>query len=267
VLKPLYQTRPTGDVLIQLAKMMGGAVAASFPWKTYEEALKERAQGLFEAEGGLTRHDPSKPVWKELAGPGDSKSDFSSPDEMWKKLKEGGFWYRPSHRFGVDDGLFKTSSGKFEFCSDKIETASEEKKEPSEKHRTDPLVMAPYGLINLASGWVPSPPYLYKTLFDTQVRNKDSFVDIHPQTAAEYKVNQGDLVVIESSAGSVEARVNLFEGAMPGVVYLPLGFGHTGYSDFQQNKGANPNAIVAGGKDPLSGMPAWWRTRVNMKKA
>ena len=264
VLKPLYQTRPTGDVLIQLARMMGGRVAESFPWKNYEEAIKERAQGLFEVEGGLTGYDSAKPVWKRLGSA--PKSDFSSPDEMWKKLKKGGFWYRPSHRFGIHDGLFKTASGKFEFCSDKIETASEAKEETSEKHRSYPLIMVPYGLINVATGWVPSPPYLYKTLFDNQVRKNDSFVDVHPQTAAEYKVKQGDLVVVESSAGTVEARVNLFEGAMPGVVYLPLGFGHTGYSDYQQDKGANPNAIVAGPKDSLTGMPTWWRTPVRIKK-
>ena len=102
VLKPLYQTRPTGDVLIQLARMMGGRVAESFPWKNYEEAIKERAQGLFEVEGGLTGYDSAKPVWKRLGSA--PKSDFSSPDEMWKKLKKGGFWYRPSHRFGIHDG-------------------------------------------------------------------------------------------------------------------------------------------------------------------
>jgi len=264
VLKPLYQTRATGDVLIQTAKMTGGAVAGSFPWKSYEEVLKERAVGLFEAGGGLTRHDPSKPAWKMLARGSVPRSDFSSAEDLWKKLKGGGYWYRPSHRFGVHEGLFTTPSGKLEFCSDKIEMGSKEKAEPSEKHGTSSLVMVPYGLINLASGWAPSPPYLYKTLFDTQVRKKDSFADINPQTAAEHKLSQGDLVTIESSAGRVEARVNLFEGAMPGVVYLPLGLGHTGFSDFHRNKGANPNAIVAGSKDPLTGMPAWWRTPVKI---
>lgn len=263
-LEPLYQTRATGDVLIQLAKVMGGGVAEAFPWKTYEEALKERVQGLADAEGGLTRYDSAKPVWKGLAAA--SKSDVSSADALWSHLKKGGFWYRGSHRFGVHDGLFKTASGKFDFCTDKIEAASEQKGETAEKHEVSPLVMVPYGLINVAAGWVPSPPYLYKTLFDDQVLKKDSFVDIHPQTAAEFRVKQGDLVVIESSAGSVEARVNLFEGAMPGVVYMPFGFGHTGYSDFHQGKGANPNALIAGQKDPLTGMPEWWRTPVKISK-
>jgi len=263
VLKPLYRTRSTGDVLIGLAKMMGGSVASAFPWKSYEEVLKERCLSLFEAEGGLTSYDPSKPVWEGFAHRSPSRSDFSSPDEMWQELREGGFWYRPFHSFDVWDGLFKTPSGKFEFCSDKIGIGSEVKETGAEKH---PLIMVPYGIINLASGWVPSPPYLYKTLFDTQVRKNDSFADVHPQTAAECKVDQGDIVFIESAAGRIEARVNLFEGAMPGVVFLPLGFGHTGYSDFHRNKGANPNAIVSGAKDPLTGMPAWWRTPVRMTK-
>jgi len=265
-LKPLYDTRDTGDMLIRLVEMMGGRVAASWPWKNYEELLKERAFSLFEAEGGLTRHDPSKPAWATLARASAPKIDCSSPEELWKKLKNGGFWYRPFHRFGHHDNLFKTPSGKFEFCSDRLEMAAADEDVPSETQKAYPLVMAPYGLINLASGWAPSPPYLYKTLFDHQVRKGDSFAEINPQTAAEYRLQQGDLVIIESSAGKVEARVHIFAGAMPGVVYLPFGFGHTGYSDFHQNKGANPNAIVTGEKDPLSGMPAWWRTPVKITK-
>lgn len=265
VLKALYNTRNAGDVLIRLAEGMGGRIAASLPWRNYEELLRERALSLLEAEGGQTVHDPSKPAWVVMGSRRAPKSDLGPPDELWKKLKEGGFWYRPFHRFGHHEDLFRTPSGKFEFCGDQLETASAETDETSANGY--PLVMAPYGLINLASGWAPSPPYLYKTLFDHQVRRGESFAEIHPQTASEYGVKQGDLIVIESSAGKVEARVHLFEGAMPGVVYLPFGFGHTGFSDFHQNKGANPSAIVTGPKDPLSDMPAWWRTAVRINKA
>lgn len=266
VLKPLYDTRAAGDVLIRLAGMMGGILAAPLPWRNYEELLKERVLGLFEAERGLTRHDPSKPAWETLASSSAPMSDYDSPEELWKNLKDGGFWYRPFHRFGHHDNLFHTPSGRFDFCTDKLALEAAEAKGP-EENKTYPLIMVPYGLINLASGWAPSPPYLYKTLFDHQVRKKHSFADLHPKTASEYRLKQGDIVSIESSAGKVEARVNVFEGAMPGFVYVPLGFGHTGYSDFHQDKGANPNAIVAGPKDPLSGMPVWWRTPVKITKA
>jgi anaerobic selenocysteine-containing dehydrogenase len=66
--------------------------------------------------------------------------------------------------------------------------------------------------------------------------------------------------------GKVRVRVNLFDGAMPGIVYLPLGFGHTAYDEFLRGKGANPNDIIQAGNDPLSGHAVWWNTRVELIK-
>ena len=39
VVKPLFDTRSTGDVLIALAKRVGGSVGQSFPWRDYEELI------------------------------------------------------------------------------------------------------------------------------------------------------------------------------------------------------------------------------------
>ena len=127
--------------------------------------------------------------------------------------------------------------------------------------------MIPYQLINLSSGWLPNPPYLNKTLFDDQLRKKSSFAEINPKTADTYGLEQGDRVSIQSPKGALEVRVNLFEGAMPGVVFLPLGFGHTAYDAFSKNKGVNPLEIINGGKDPLSGQMIWWDNWVRLEKA
>jgi len=295
VVSPLYDTKHSGDVMIRLAKMAVGTVAASFPWKNYEEALKARAIGLFESGEGRTGYDPSTPVWRSLKGRGAGSPDYSSFDEMWRKIKSGGLWYRPTHNFGNWESIFKTPTGKFEFSSSRIELAVNRtaregamntalrnmgiraegdealmphyEEEPSGEEEAYPLVMVPYDLINLSSTWSPSPPYLYKTLFDHQLLKDASFADINPDTALEYKLRQGDGVVIESPVGKLKARVNLFEGAMPGVVYLPLGLGHRAYDAFQRDKGANPNGIIAANKDPLSGQPVWWHTRVRIMKA
>jgi len=45
--KPLYDVRNTGDVFIGMAKGIGGSVARSFPWKDFQEALKEAIKGVF----------------------------------------------------------------------------------------------------------------------------------------------------------------------------------------------------------------------------
>jgi anaerobic selenocysteine-containing dehydrogenase len=210
-------------------------------------------------------------------------------------MKAGGLWYLPVHTYKNWERLFKTPTGKFEFLSTRTERAfydyalkvSEESARknmgmaekgdavfmphyepaPSDVDRSEyPLVMMPYEMINLASAWTPNPPYLYKTLFDDQLKKDDSFAEINPKTASKYGLKDGDPAIIKSPAGTVRVRVNLFEGAMPGIVYLPLGFGHTAYDEFSVGKGINPNDIIHGGKDPLSGHPVWWNTPVQLIK-
>ena len=129
-----------------------------------------------------------------------------------------------------------------------------------------PLLMVPYEIINLSSNWIPNPPFLNKTIFDNELRGNDSFVEINPATAAEYGLKEDDPVIIKSRTGEINVRVCLFDGAMPGIVYAPLGFGHTAYDEFLKGKGANPNDIIQAGKDSLSGQPVWWNTQVQLIK-
>ena len=58
VLKPLANTKCSGDVLLTLAAAMGGNVAACMPWKTYEEFLKFRVNGLAQAQKGAVADKP-----------------------------------------------------------------------------------------------------------------------------------------------------------------------------------------------------------------
>jgi len=252
-----------------------------------------RVKGLFDSGGGLVDYSGSRPAWKRhTAG---IRPDYRSFKEMWKKMKSGGLWYRPVHNARDRQTVFKTPTGRFEFFSTKIELAFNDYKRKTSKKtalrdlgfgakgdevfmpryeavKSDvdssayPLMMIPYEMINLASGWIPNPPFLYKTLFDNQLRKEESFAEINPETAAQYDLKQGDRVIVKSPAGEVQVRVSLFEGAMPGIVYLPSGLGHTAYDEFIRGKGVNPNDIIDAGTDPLSGQPVWWNTRVRLIK-
>ena len=293
VVEPIYNTRNTGDVVIELSGAVGEAVGAGFPWENFEEAIQARVKGLFDAGGGLVSYDPETPAWQK--GNDAGSPAYNSFDEMWEEMKSSGMWYRPVGSPGRWEGLFNTPSGKFEFASRLIAQAVDDYSgkmpqrealknmgltssgdeacmahyEPpaSDSDRSDyPLLMMPYEMINLASGWIPSPPFLYKTIFENQLLKDKSFATINPATAARENLQQGDMVCVKSPAGKVTVRVNLFEGAMPGVVYMPLGFGHTAYDEFLKNKGVNPNNIVQPGRDPVSGYPVWWNTPVKLVK-
>ena len=284
VIDPLYDTKNSGDVLIHLAGIIGGSVEKSFPWKNYKDVIKARVLGLFESHEGKVNFDPSDTPWKLIKDNTKVVPDYLSFDDMWKKLKKGGIWYNPTSNLKEDKNLFTTESGKFEFFSNRLKSAFESSQEKPELSTPEdilfvphfetgekaesiyPMKMIPYELINLSSGWLPDPPYLYKTLFDDQLLKDDSFVEINPETARKYELKEGDKVTVTSEKGSVGARVHLFEGAMPDVVYMPMGFGHTAFDDFVRGKGCNPNGLMGEFTDPLSGQPAWWNTPVRIKK-
>lgn len=286
VVKTLYETKNSGDALIDLAKKIGSSAGDAFPWSTCEDALKARARGLFEAAAGQTSYDGATPPWAKTQT--EVSRDYSDFDDMWKKLTTNGLWWRPASQHQALDGFFKTPSGRFEFYSNAIDSTlkaadlktlgiqatGDEARMPHFEEityaadmKSFPLRMRPYERLNLSSGRLPNSPYMNKTLFDDELIKDQSFADINPATAGEYNLKQGDLVNIESPTGRLQALANLTEGAMPGIVFMPLGFGHSAYDDFVSGKGVNPNEIIYGGKDPLSGQPVWWNTPVRLIKA
>jgi menaquinone reductase, molybdopterin-binding-like subunit len=296
VVGPLYMTRHSGDVIIAVAQKIGGSVADSFQWTNFEEAVKQRAKGLFDSGAGQSSLGGSVPVWKQLdKGQAQGKAPLSFPS-MWEDLKTGGCWYMPSHSYGRWEQIFRTPSGRFEFYSSSIEAAIkdsskgeslgdtlegmgvaargdevymphyEETQSGADKERY-PLLLFPTELINLASGWIGNTPFLNKTLFDYQLKGDDLFVEVNPKTAAEYGLLEGSRVMLRSRRGELKARIHLFEGAMPGIVFMPVGLGHTAYDRYLKGKGANPYEIIERVEDPLSGQPIWWNTRVTVIKA
>jgi anaerobic selenocysteine-containing dehydrogenase len=268
VVKPLYRTRHSGDVIISLAKRIGGPVARSFQWAHFEEALKERVSGLYDA----------------------GKNTVS-----WGDVTKNGYWYIPRHSFSKGSDIFKTPSNKFEFFSTEIELALkaysrgksfddalldlgisakgdevymphyEEIKSHGDKNEY-PLLLLPVEFINLATGWIGNPPFLNKTLFDHQIKQGDLFVEVNPKTASRYNLIEGSRAMLQSSKGELSVRIHLFDGAMPGVIFIPFGLGHTAYDKYLKGKGVNPNEIIDPIEDPLSGQPVWWNTRVKVIK-
>ena len=84
---------------------------------------------------------------------------------------------------------------------------------------------------------------------------------ILPQTE---KITFRNGVLELSLPKSSPVKIHLFDGAMPDVIFIPVGLGHTAYDKYLRGKGVNPHSIIDQIEDPLSGQPTWWSTRVQL---
>ncbi|WP_419939502.1 molybdopterin dinucleotide binding domain-containing protein [Candidatus Palauibacter sp.] len=92
----------------------------------------------------------------------------------------------------------------------------------------------------------------------------NSWVEMHPDMAAELGVERGDLVRVESAQGAIEAPVYVYRGIRPDTVAIPLGQGHTEYGRNARGRGVNPLDLLAANADPGSGALAYAGTAVNV---
>jgi len=276
--KPLYDTRNTGDVIIHLAKGIGGSVGKSFPWNDFQEALKEAIKGIFETKRGSIQ-----------------AKDF---DEFWKALIERGGWWDSSYPFGEWRKKFNTPSGKFEFYSLTMERALKEVSKRSLKgldqilqqmkveargdkiflphfekprwvgeDKEFPFHLTHYKLMTTAEGRGANQPFLQE-IFGPHLKEKwDSWVEINPETAQKMGIKDGDLIWVESKAGKLRGKARLFPGTHPNGIHIPYGQGHQAYGRWAKGKGINPNDLLVREYDYLGGFLSYFSTRVKVYKA
>jgi anaerobic selenocysteine-containing dehydrogenase len=94
----------------------------------------------------------------------------------------------------------------------------------------------------------------------------DSWVELHPKTAASLGISEGDIVEVASKSGSVKAQAYLFPGIHPDAVSMPLGYGHEGMGRYAKGVGANVFKILDPVTDKDTGELAMHETRVKVTK-
>jgi anaerobic selenocysteine-containing dehydrogenase len=267
VVGPLHNTRHTGDVLLELARVMGGEVAQSLPWTNFESLLRFRMQGLLEAGGSISA---------------------DSFDEFWGKLLERGVWFGSRYAFGEWEDTLATPSGRFQFRLDGLEEAIQRvgltveglvgnggesrlpRYEPpvyAGDGEEYPLHLVPYRVIADAGCRAPNAPLLWE-MYGLHIKEMwQSWAELHPGTAEHLGIQDGDEVWVESPQGRIRLKARIYEGAMLDAVNIPLGGGHTAGGRWaSQVDGGNVAELIVPQTDPYAGSIAWGGTRVKVYK-
>jgi len=265
---PLHRTRNTADVVLQLAKALGGSVAESFPWASYEDLLYEGARGLYEAgRGYVVAAHAEEALRKILERQGYWAPEFESYDDFWDALRTRGAWWDPTGLPLSRKALLKTPSGKFEFSPAALRQLVRDRDERSSlpivpipvpaEDAAFPLRLSTYRLMSRPAGGGRNQPWLLEQPAVHVRASWRGWVEIHPKTAGALGIADGDQVWVESPKGRIRSIAKLYAGTLPEVVHIPL-FG---------GEGPNPNDLIANETDRFRGFGLLNTTRIRVSRA
>ena len=237
VVATLYDTLAAGDIMLSLARQVGGELPVSMPWATMEEFVKERWREEYEERG------------TEAADQG-----F---EEFWQAALEAGVWGQPGATT-VDQPL-PTSSSIIASITNPVSNFAGDEGEY-------PMVLHPFLTATFLDGRGANLPWLQEMPDPMTSVVYGSWAELNPVTANELGIEEGDVLEVKSPAGSVRVPALIFPAIRPGVVAMPVGQGHTDYGRYARDRGVNPIHIVATLIDDQSGDLAWAATRVNIRK-
>jgi anaerobic selenocysteine-containing dehydrogenase len=191
VVRPLGNAMQTGEVIIRLARSLGGAVAEALPWHRYSEAVEAwLAKVAGEAEGVMA------------------------------ELESRGVWIAPAHG---DGPAAEREVGRRQIVDVTPALLSEVLPASADRVRF-PFVIVPFRGPGYSEGGLRHLPWLC----ELPLAARDAwrpYVEISPQDARGLGIEDGDGVVVESPFARVAMQARISEGIKPGVLGLPLGGG------------------------------------------
>ena len=261
VVAPVRDGRNPSDVILQIAKQIGGTVSQALPWKDFLEVVRFRIGGI-----GIDWNDlVTNGAWSALV------YYFAQPgSQAWSKVVGR-------------DRVNAPKDGRFDFFSRELFAALNSSDDvaclphfelPAEPADANyPFLLMCQETMTQPRYWLGVVPSLQE-VYGLQVGARwDSWVEIHPKAANALGIKKDDWVWVESAAGKIRVRAKLVEGIWRNAVNIPYGQGH--YSAAQWGReadtarrvlGVNPLQLVSTGSEKISGLPMMLPTRVKVYK-
>ncbi|HUR94941.1 MAG TPA: molybdopterin-dependent oxidoreductase [Gemmatimonadales bacterium] len=199
VMEPVYDTRAAGDILLQTAKKVGGALA-KFTAPSWEAHLRDR--------------------WRALAA---ERKEIDA-DEFWRGALQRG-------------GVFDEAAPPAQVAL--APTASEVTYTKPAFEGTGEFVFLafPHGMLHDGRG--ANKPWLLENADPVTKITWHHWIEVGPETGRRLDIRNGEVLRLTSPHGAVEGPAYIHPGLHPDAVGMPLGFGHTEYGAFAQGRGAN----------------------------
>jgi anaerobic selenocysteine-containing dehydrogenase len=196
---PLHESRSEFRFWKELAKKMG--LGDVFPWETDEEVVELELKST-----GLS--------FKEM-----------------KEEKVAGAYYGEK-KYGMEEYEkkgFSTPSRKIEIYSETFAKAGFDPlptyREPDQSPMSGSELYKKYPLILTTGARILYYTHgQHRNIKDLKERSPEAFAEIHPKTATQYGIKDGDPIVVESNRGKIEVKARVTQDILEGVVSIPHGW-------------------------------------------
>ncbi|NQU02745.1 MAG: molybdopterin-dependent oxidoreductase [Syntrophaceae bacterium] len=230
VIEPLGKCWPDWKFYTELGRRLG--FGEYFPWDSDEEVVEI----LLEASGITLQQLQENPegLWF-----GNRCYDINAPKQI------------------------RTPSGRIELYSQTLSDAGYDPmpvhREPSQSLRSSPELVCKYPLILNTGARIPE--YTHWQMRDIPVlRNlaSEPVAEIHPDTASEYRIGDGDTILVETRGGRIKVKVKTTKDLMCGVVNVLHGW----QGKYNQNILTEMKPL-----DPITGYPELRALACRIEKA
>lgn len=228
VVVPYHNTKSTTDVLLAAVAKVGGKLATALPFTDEVAFIQSKVQALMSVNDG-----------------------YYAANEMatfWAQFQQFGGWWK--------NGQALSSP-----------TASLDKaldvKVPS-YHGEGEFYLLPFVSPVLGEAGA-NKPWLQEIPDPTTTVTWGTWVEINPEKAKELQIDNDDVLLITSEAGSIEVPVYIYPAIRPDTIAIPFGRGHTAYGRYAEGRGVNP-ATLLGATYNGAGDLAFGSMKVTIKK-
>lgn len=229
------EARPVGEMVVETAADLG----VDLPAASYAEILAHRAAGLAALSRGAMFGNLER--LEQVAAMEERGWWFGDGEELGiKKLAEGGGWADLNTGTPNWSQCVGTKDALLDLLPEQLGTAH---LEPPEE--PPPLVAVPHLEVARDPDLALTVPWTLRTAGLVEGQAWRCWAGLSPQTARELGVMHGDRVRIRVPGGTgEELRIHaaILPGLMPGIVSLPLGFGHGPGPSFYDGDGMRPVA-------------------------
>ena len=233
-MRPVFDTRHFGDLLLDTGRRLGDDVAAAFPRRgDFFDYLQDTWETL------QPQPDPEADDVEAPAGP-----DF---DDFWADVQRRG-------------GLFQTAAAESVQLNPMLfERGLGLASTPA--GRAFALVV--YPSLHFYDGRGANRPWLQEIPDPLMKTTWSSWVEASPETARSLGAKEGQLVRLESDHGRLDASLLVNAQLRNGVLAIPLGQGHTDYGRYATGRGVNALLLVDPAPETASGGRRWLGARVD----